>query len=139
MGQIRLILIALCCLMLTSCEPDTIALSNRYRLMRMNALEVRLVTPENSVLPSNIASYNLISRRYVVGECTKRYLDSEADAADGFFILDSETGEYKYGLSHSEFSNWLRKHKFEVARPMKVLLPTETVGAGAKQLTETGK
>lgn len=111
------------CLAMGGCDLAVRRLPNDYRIVEMNVREFRMVDPSRSVLMSNIRSYGVVQGRYVVGECTRAYLDapSEPEAKNGWYILDTQTGDYHHGPTAAEYGQKLRAMGL-VPPSLKVLL-----------------
>lgn len=101
-------------LMLFGCGEYEWNLCGEYRLVRMNADELRLVGPGNAIrVNGNVETY-AVKAPYITGHTgLTDILDAKREPNIGYFIVNTSTDELVQGLSEDAWRGTLKRIGWE--------------------------
>ena len=78
-------------------------LCNGYRLVWMNGAEAVIADPDNNVVTSGTVTRYSTKCPFITGSTSKQGFPPDTDPAEGFFLINTDTGFQQLGLTEAEW------------------------------------
>ena len=89
------------------------ALCNGYDLVRMNGYEVVVANSRNDVVTQGTVMMFDVKSPYITGYTSSEHMASDTDPLDGYFVLDTISGNISNGLSENAWRKKLSELRWE--------------------------
>jgi hypothetical protein len=89
------------------------ALCNGYNLVRMNGYEVVVANPRSDIVTRGTVTMFDVKSPYVTGYTSTEHMAPDTDPVDGYFVLDTTSGNISDGLSENAWRKRLSELRWE--------------------------
>ena len=91
----------------SSCNRAEIAVCNGYSLVRMNGSEFVIASPAHDILTNGTVVRYAVSSPYITGYTSKNGFPKETNPVEGYFFINTATGQHVNGMSDSQWNKQL--------------------------------
>jgi hypothetical protein len=89
------------------------ALCNGYKLLRMNGYEVVVANPKNDIVTRGTVTIFDVKSPYITGYTSSEHMAPDTDPVDGYFMLDTASGNVSDGLTETAWRQKLTEFHWE--------------------------